>query len=181
MTINGPVLVTEHLILRPPAPEDFEAWAVFSADEETMRFLGGAQDRGAAWRSFCMMAGAWHIAGFAMFSLIERASGRWVGRVGPWRPEGWPGDEIGWGVAREFAGKGYAYEAAVASIDFAFDRLGWADVIHCIDPGNARSIALAERLGSSNRGPTRLPPPFEDAPVDAWGQTAAEWRERRSA
>lgn len=179
MTINGPILVTEHLILRPPAAEDFDAWADFSADEETTRFIGGVQPRPAAWRGFCAMAGAWHINGFSMFSLIERASGRWVGRVGPWRPEGWPGNEVGWGVSRAFAGRGYAHEAAVASIDFAFDQLGWDDVIHTIDPANTRSIALAQRLGSVNRGPTRLPAPFEDLPVDAWGQTAAEWKARR--
>lgn len=179
MTVNGPLLVTEHLILRPPAHEDLDAWVDFSADPETMRFLGGVQARSQAWRSLTSMAGAWHVEGFAMFSMIERSSGRWVGRAGPWRPADWPGNEVGWGVAKEFAGKGYAYEAAVASIDFAFDQLGWDDVIHCIDPDNARSIALAQRLGSHNRGPTRMPPPYHDAPVDAWGQTAGDWRARK--
>lgn len=178
---NGPLLVTERLILRPPTREDFDAWADFHADPETMRFLGGVQPRSVAWRGLCAMTGAWQIAGFAMFSLIERGSGRWVGRVGPWRPEGWPGDEVGWGVAREFAGRGYAYEAAVASIDYAVDILGWSDVIHTIDPANAASIALAKRLGAANRGPTRLPEPHSDAPVDAWGQSAGQWRARKRA
>lgn len=178
MTPAGPILVTERLILRPQAREDFDDWALFSAEEDTTRFIGGAQKRAEAWRGFCTMAGAWQIAGFGMFSLIERESGRWVGRVGPWRPEGWPGNEVGWGVLAEYAGKGYAYEAAVASIDYAIDVLGWDDVIHCIDPDNTRSIALAERLGAVNRGPTRLPEPFEDSRVDAWGQSATEWRAR---
>lgn len=179
MTLGGPMLVTEHLILRPPAREDFEDWAAFCADPETMRFLGGAQERSVAWRTLCAMAGAWHINGFAMFSLIERASGRWAGRVGPWQPEGWPGTEVGWGIAREFAGRGYAREAAIASIDFAFDVLGWDEVIHTINPDNAASIRLAERLGAINRGPTALPAPFTAERVDLWGQTAAEWRRRR--
>jgi RimJ/RimL family protein N-acetyltransferase len=91
---------------------------------------------------------------------------------------GWPGTEVGWGVAQEFAGRGYAREAAVASIDFAFDRLGWTDVIHVIAPDNAPSIRLAERLGSKHRGETRLPAPLEEFRVDAWGQTTAEWRAR---
>lgn len=177
---NGPLLVTERLILRPPTRDDFDAWADFHADPETMRFLGGVQPRSVAWRGLCAMTGAWQISGFAMFSLIERSTGRWVGRVGPWRPDGWPGDEVGWGVAREFAGKGYAHEAAVASIDYAIEILGWTDVIHTIDPANTASIALAKRLGATNRGPTRLPEPYEDAPVDAWGQSADEWRARKS-
>lgn len=180
MTLGGPMLITEHLILRPPAREDFEEWATFYADAETMRFLGGAVSRAVAWRTLCAMAGAWHIRGFAMFSVIERASGRWVGRVGPWQPEGWPGTEVGWGIAPEFTGRGYACEAAIASMDFAVDRLGWDDVIHTINPDNRASIRLAERLGSVNRGPTALPPPFEAERVDAWGQSAADWTARRS-
>lgn len=179
--MNGPVLFTERLVLRPPQPEDFEGWVAFQADAETTRFVGGVQERAAAWRSFCTMAGAWQIRGFAMFSMIERATGRWIGRTGPWQPEGWPGTEVGWGVLPEFAGRGYAHEAAAASIDYAVDVLGWTDIIHTIDSENLPSIRLAQRLGAVNRGPTRLPPPYQDFPVDAWGQSAAEWRARRNA
>jgi len=65
--VNGPVLFTPRLMLRPLAAADFEAWAAFHADSETMRFLGGAQGRAVAWRSLCSMAGAWTIRGFSMF------------------------------------------------------------------------------------------------------------------
>jgi RimJ/RimL family protein N-acetyltransferase len=122
------------------------------------------------------MAGSWSLKGFAMFSMIEKASGRWIGRTGPWQPEGWPGTEVGWGVIRSAQGQGFAYEAAVATIDWAFDRLGWDDVIHCIDPANTPSQRLAERLGSTNGGPGRLPPPFEHFEVELWGQSRAQWR-----
>ncbi len=176
-----PILFTERLILRPPNGDDFEPWAAFGADAETMRFLGGAKPRSEVWRGLCTMAGAWTIRGFSMFSVIERDTGRWVGRVGPWQPEGWPGTEVGWGVASEFAGRGYAYEAAVASIDYAVDVLGWTDIMHSIDLGNDRSRRLAERLGAVNRGRTSLPPPFHNDVVDDWGQTADAWRARRQA
>ncbi|MEI9850244.1 MAG: GNAT family N-acetyltransferase [Sphingomonas sp.] len=109
-----PVLQTERLTLRPLGGEDFEAWAAFHADPEAMRFLGGVQPRSVAWRGLCAMAGAWMVRGFSMFTVIERDSGRWVGRVGPHQPEGWPGTEIGWGIARDFEGRGYAREAAAA-------------------------------------------------------------------
>lgn len=161
-----------------PEPADFDAYAAFAADAETMAHLGGAMPRAVAWRDFSVRAGAWITRGFSMFSVIERASGAWVGRIGPWQPEGWPGTEIGWGVAPGFAGKGYAYEAAVASIDYAFDMLGWTEVIHTIAPDNLRSIRLAQRIGSVNRGPTQLPPPLAEYRVDAWGQSAAAWRAR---
>lgn len=177
--MTPPVLFTEHLVLRPLSGEDFEAWAAFHADPMTMEHLGGVQSRELAWRSLCGMAGAWMIRGFSMFSVVERATGAWVGRIGPHQPEGWPGTEIGWGVASGFAGKGYAYEAAAAAMDYAVEVLGWTHVIHTIAPDNVRSIRLAERLGSGNAGPVTLPPPLEHLRVDAWGQSAAQWRARR--
>ena len=176
----GPTLETERLILRPPAPEDFDAWAEFMADAEAARFIGGQQPRSAAWRGFCSMAGAWAMFGFGMFSVVEKSTGRWVGRLGPWRPDGWPGTEVGWGIVREAWGKGYATEGAAASMDWAFDHLGWTDIIHCIDPENTASQRVAQRLGSAKLGPARMPPPFEDLPVDAWGQSRDAWRARRA-
>lgn len=174
-----PVIETERLILRVPDASDLDGWAAMITDVETMRYIGGIGGRSTAWRQLCSMRGAWDIKGFAMFSVIERDTGAWVGRIGPWEPEGWPGKEVGWGIAPQFAGRGYAYEASAACMDFVFDTLGWPDVIHTIDPGNTRSIALAQRLGSTNLGPTRLPEPYESAPVDAWGQSAAQWRVNR--
>jgi len=175
----GPTLETDRLILRPPAAEDFEAWAAFSADEETMRHLGGVQPRPVAWRFMSAMTGAWTIRGYSMFSVIEKATGRWVGRLGPWRPEGWPGTEVGWGLSRDAWGKGYATEGAAATIDWAFDVLGWTEVIHTIEPGNAGSQAVARRLGSTVLRQVQMPPPFETTVCDVWGQTREQWRARR--
>jgi len=172
-------LETERLILRPTAPEDFEPWAAFMADIEASKFVGGPQARAVAWRGFLTMAGAWAIQGYAMFSVIEKSSGRWVGRLGPWVPEGWPGTEVGWGLAREAWGKGYATEGATAAIDWAFDTLGWSEVIHCIAPDNAPSQAVGRRLGSRPLRSTHLPAPFETMAVDVWGQSREEWQERR--
>ena len=108
MRTPGPTLETNRLLLRPPQSEDVAAWTAFAADEETMRHLGGVEPRSAAWRSICTVAGAWTLRGFSMFSVIEKATGRWVGRLGPWMPEGWLGTEVGWGLAREVWGRGYA-------------------------------------------------------------------------
>jgi RimJ/RimL family protein N-acetyltransferase len=173
-------LETERLLLRPPAREDFDAWAAFLGDAETMRFLGGPVPRATAWRMFLTMAGAWSVQGFGMFSVLERDTGEWVGRLGPWMPEGWPGPEVGYGIARSRWGRGYATEGAAAAIDWAFGALGWTEVIHCIDAGNAASIRVAQRLGSRRRGPGRLPPPL-DSEVEIWGQTRERWRARSGA
>jgi RimJ/RimL family protein N-acetyltransferase len=168
----APRLETDRLILRPPLAEDFDAWAEFCADEEAARFIGGAQTRAGAWRVICVMTGAWTIRGYSMFSVLEKATGRWVGRVGPWKPETWPG------IVRDCWGKGYAVEAAEAAIDWAFDVLGWDEVIHTIEPANQNSIKVAQKLGSRILRQAVLPPPLNVA-VDCWGQSREEWRARR--
>jgi len=176
--VDGPVLETERLILRPVAAQDFDAFAAFCADPAVMRHLGGVQPRSMAWRGFTSVVGSWAVQGFGMFSVIERASGRWLGRIGPHKPEGWPGTEVGWGLIQDAWGQGYAVEAAAASMDFAADKLGWAEIIHCIDAANTDSQAVAKRLGSTLLRIDRLPPPV-DVDIDIWGQTADQWRARR--
>jgi len=176
--VAGPVLETARLILRPPVEADFADWAALMADPEATRFLGGPLAVTAGWRALATHAGVWSLRGYGMFSVVERATGRWIGRIGPWLPPDWPGPEIGWALARPAWGNGFAYEGATAAIDWAFDVLGWTEIIHCINPENFRSAALAARLGSTNRGPGRLPAPHADEPVDIWGQTAATWRRR---
>ena len=142
-----PRIETERLILRPPQAEDFDAYAANMADAEAARFIGGQQSRPVAWRGFLSSAGAWMIQGFSMFSVIEKSSGRWLGRLGPWYPEGWPGTEVGWGLCRSAWGNGYAYEGSVAAIDWVFDHLDWNEVIHSIAPDNLASQAVARKIG----------------------------------
>jgi RimJ/RimL family protein N-acetyltransferase len=177
----APTLETPRLLLRHPSADDFEAFARFAGDEELSRFLGGAVGREQAFRSLCTIAGAWQVRGFSMFSVIEKATGAWVGRVGPWRPESWPGDEVGWGITREAQRKGYAKEAAIASMRWAFDTLGWERVIHCIEPENAPSIALAHSLGSTlvARG-VAAPKPFQMT-WDLYGQSRATFYARHGS
>ncbi len=179
MSILDTHIETERLVLRVPQLGDFERYAEVLGDEDAARHIGGVQQRAAAWRRFLQMPGAWVVQGFGMFSVVEKTSGRWLGQAGPWRPEGWPGNEVGWTLHPDAWGKGYATESAIAAIDWAFANLGWNNVIHCIDPANAASQALAQRLGSRNLGPVKLPPPFEHEASDAWGQTKEQWRVHR--
>ena len=144
------IIETERLILRPIDPErDFDGWARAMGDEDTVRYIGGqVLDRAQAWRSMAMVMGHWAIRGYGFFSLEEKATGAWVGRVGPWNPEGWPHPEVGWTISPDHLRKGYATEAGAASIRYAFETLGWKKVIHVILDGNVASVGVAEKLGS---------------------------------
>jgi len=174
-------LETSRLLLRPPRLEDLDPWTNMMADEPTARFIGGVAPRAVCWRQLMTLIGAWHAHGFAMFSVIEKDTGRWIGRLGPWQPEGWPGTEIGWSIVRDRWGRGYAVEGAIASTEWAFANLGWTNVIHSIAPANVASQRVAQKLGSRNLGPGKLPPPYQNDAVDLWGQTREEWRGRRGA
>lgn len=170
--MNHMRIETERLLLRPIDPDrDFEAWARTMADAEVMRFVGGQVfDRALAWRNMVMVIGHWAVRGYGFFSVEERETGTWVGRVGPWYPEGWPEPEIGWTIARDHWGKGYATEAARSALDFVFDELGWQRVIHVIIKDNEASIAVAEKLGSKLETTQQGLPGVTDEEVLIYGQ-----------
>jgi RimJ/RimL family protein N-acetyltransferase len=97
-------------------------------------------------------------------SKRSRAEKKYVGRVGPWSPPGWPGFEVGWGITKDFRGKGYALEAARASIDWVFATFETDEIIHCIDRVNTASQGVARRLGAR-----------KDREIDLFGHAADVW------
>lgn len=169
-----PMLTTERLILRAHRADDFEPYAAMMADPGVARFLtmdGQPQSRADAWRALAAIIGCWTLRGFGMWAVEERATRRYVGRVGPWQPEGWPGFEIGWGTVPEAQGKGYATEAAVAAAAWSFATLGVDRILHIIRPDNGPSQAVAKKLGG------RIVAQW-DAP---WGATCDLWVTDRHA
>lgn len=150
--MNAPTLETDRLILRGWRESDFDAFAAMMADPECARFLTGdqrPQDRATAWRGLALHVGHWTLRGYGLFVVEEKASGAFVGRVGPWRPEEWVGFELGWGLARAHWDKGYAYEAARAAGAWALETFAPNELVSLIHADNVRSAALAQRLGMS--------------------------------
>ena len=90
--------------------------------------------------------------GYGLWTVKEQHSSEFVGQVGCWNPEGWPGFEIGWMLRREFWRRGYATEAAQAAVKFTFTELDQLRVISLMHPDNAASIRVAERLGETFQG-----------------------------
>ncbi len=179
MSMSSPI-ETERLVLRPPMLRDYDAIARLMADPEVMRFLsmdGRPAGRFGAWQSFAGQVGHWHLRGFGMFNVFERVTGEFVGRVGPWRPEGWPGLEVGWSLLSQYWGRGYATEAAAASISYTFTVLDQPEVISLISPDNTRSVAVATRLGEELVGETTLPH-IQGRMVDVYAVTREQWRKR---
>ncbi|WP_420434625.1 GNAT family N-acetyltransferase [Hyphobacterium sp.] len=174
----GPRLETERLVLRVPEERDVDPLIAVMADQETAQFIGGTQTPPLVWRGLCGVIGHWAVRGYGFFSVEDKASGEWLGRVGPWYPYGWPQEEIGWTIKREAWGKGYAAEAAGRCLDWVFEDLGWASAVHLIDAGNIGSQGVARKIGSYNWN-RKVEVAGFDMIVDVWGQTRDEWRARQ--
>lgn len=152
-----PVLETDRLILRAPGRQDWEAFRTFILSDRAAFVRPADLDEGKAWRAYGHVIGHWVMRGFGSFVWCLKGSDRPLGLCGPWFPATWPEPEIGWSVWDPAAeGRGYAAEAARAAILHAVRDLGWTTAVSYIDPDNARSIALAERLGA-RRDPDAAP------------------------
>ena len=171
---DDPVIGTERLLLRRWRGADIEPNTAMLADPASGRFITSdgkpVTDAFLGWRNAAIMAGHWTLHGFGMFVVEEKQTGSFVGRVGPWSPPGWPGFEIGWGIASGFRGKGYAVEAATASIDWVFARFEIDRIIHCIDRENVASQGVARRLGA-----------IIESEFDLFGHVADVWVTHREA
>ncbi|KYC43284.1 acetyltransferase [Scytonema hofmannii PCC 7110] len=153
-----PQLETQRLLLRGFLEEDLDAYAEMCGDPEVMRYIGTGKplSRWESWRSMATMLGHWQLRQYGMWAVEERQNGEMIGRIGCWKPEGWPGFEIGWTLRRQYWGRGFATEGATAAIDYAFNVLQQSRVISLIRPQNTASIRVAQKLGEKLEGTTEI-------------------------
>jgi RimJ/RimL family protein N-acetyltransferase len=150
----APRIETARLILRPSVKEDLAAHAAMLGDPRVMRHLTGAGvAREDAWRRLLQAPGLWAMLGYGYWSVERRDDGRYVGQLGfadfkrEIEPsiEGVP--EMGWLLAAEAQGQGFAREGVTAALTWADEALRAPEIVAIIAPDNDRSIRLAQRTG----------------------------------
>lgn len=146
-----PTLTTDRLTLRAPTDADFPAFAEFYTSDRAMH-VGGPATAEQSWRMLATELGHWSLRGYGRWAVEETATGELAGIIGPWYPLGWPEPEIGWDLMNGFEGKGYATEAAKASLEYAYNSLGWKTAISLVSPPNDGSRKVARRMGASKEG-----------------------------
>ena len=146
-----PVLETERLTLRAPREADFAAALAFN-DSPRVQFIGGTVPRPWVWRGLLGVMGHWALRGYGFYSVDTKAgelgAGEFVGRVGVIYHDGWDEPELAWHLFDGFEGKGYAQEAALAARADYHARISAKPLISYVNVNNARSAALAQRLGA---------------------------------
>jgi RimJ/RimL family protein N-acetyltransferase len=143
--MTPPTLTTARLTLRPATMADFGAYAAFLTTPRS-RFMGGPHDVKTAWDWFCNDTAQWTL--LDMGALIIERQGRVIGQVAVCGGPIFPEPELGWFLYDSAdEGQGFAFEAAAAMRDWVLGPRGLATVVAYIDPMNAASIRLAERLG----------------------------------
>jgi RimJ/RimL family protein N-acetyltransferase len=154
------VIETERLLLRKPRVEDAEDLLRYVGDPEVTRWIGGEPgDRAATEAKIEDWLARWDANGIGHFSVVR--DGRVLGRCGflTWDSRTWTvasyaeaGEhaetELGWTLAREHWGQGYATEAARALRNWAYSERGIERLISLISPRNVRSIRVADKLGA---------------------------------
>ena len=112
-----------------------------------------------------MFYGHWHLRGYTVFAVENKKTGETIGNVGPWYPEGWPEPEIGYSLVPRAHGQGFATEASIASLKFAYETLGWKTAISVIDKENMGSKNVARKLGATFEKDSVL---FDEFPAEVW-------------
>ena len=144
-------LTTARLLLRPFDRRDFDAFAALNADPRVREFYPSVLDRAESdtWAEFYLDHWARH--GFGRWTVEVPDVVPFAGIVGlahvPFTAPFTPAVEIGWRLAYDHWGHGYATEAANAVCEFAFQVAGLAEIVAFTVPSNTRSRQVMTRLG----------------------------------
>ncbi len=149
--MKGVVLQTERLILRPWTQADRAPFAAMNADPEVRRFFPSLQTRAESDASADFLSGQFERTAFGPWAVevpgvvpFARCCGRWETKIDV-PPRGRV--EIGWRLARNCWGKGYATEAARAALDFGFREAELPEVVAFVVPANVASRGVMDRIG----------------------------------
>src|SRR5688500_7565183 len=146
-----PAIATPRLLLRPWCDEDLAAFAAINADPRVMEYMPKPLTRAESDGMARRISEHFVRQGFGLWAVEVAGGPSFAGFVGLWVPtfraHFTPCVEIGWRLAAEHWGRGYATEAARAALGFAFEGLGLGEVVSFTVPANSRSRKVMERLG----------------------------------
>ena len=181
------VLTTERLLMREFRDADREPFAVMNGDPVVMEHFVKPQTPAESGVFVDRIRAQWQAEGWGLWALERSDTGEFLGYAGLWpvRFEAafTPKVEVGWRLAAGHWGQGFATEAAQRAVVYAFDTLGWPEIVSFTAVGNLRSRAVMERLGMGREPEWDFEHPYvpEGHPVRPhvfYRLSAADWRAR---
>lgn len=171
------IMRTPRLLLRTFTRADLPLYAALNADPMVAEWLGGALSREASDDIAEWAQERWAQERLGLLAVERRSDGAFLGMCGLHHLRDRPGDvEVGWRLAYEHWGRGYATEAAAAWLDYGFDVLGLSRIISVTDEPNVRSLAVMRRLGLTFLETDRITDNGMTFDAVVWQITAERWR-----
>jgi len=160
----GPVLRTDRLVLRPWRDADCAPFAVLNADPQVTQFFPKPLTRAESDAMIGRMREHLARRGFGFWAVEAPGVADLVGAIGLLAPSFeapfTPCVEVGWRLARNYWGRGYATEGASAALAFGFDQLGLDEIVSFTVPANLPSRRVMERLGMTRSPADDFEHPF---------------------
>lgn len=149
-------LETERLILRDWREDDWPEFFRVTNTPAVMRWLGGVLDAEGEAKQRARVEACHAANGFCFWAVERKDDGALLGFCGLKRADAPDSTvtgefEAGWRFREDAWGRGYAKEAAIATLDAAFGRFGAGEVVALTVAGNSGSWGLMERLGMQRR------------------------------
>lgn len=143
------MLETERLILRKFAAEDLEKLIELRSDDEVIKYLGGRrlQNPEAIAKRMRFYLDCYEKLGFGMCAMIWKETGEMIGWSGLQPLEETGETEVGYGMIKEFWGKGIGYECARAWLEYGFEKVGLERIVAVASPENKASWRIMEKCG----------------------------------
>jgi len=142
-------LETPRLRLRPFVPEEAGAVFQYRRDADVMRYIAVGADKTLEDTQKVLDRYFAHQEkyGFSKWAVVLRETGEVIGDSGLLLVEDGPDFDLGYRLAREYWGKGFATECGCAWVEAAFSRFGLERVVAFAHPGNTASIRVMTKLG----------------------------------
>lgn len=141
------MLETNRLILRPMNKSDIDAVFAMRSDAEIMRFIREPQGRKEAANWIKLVSGLWETEQIGFCAVVEKQNEKTIGWCGLWRLKETDEIEVGYAIAKDFWGKGFAPEAAEKFLEYGFENLQLEKIVAVARPENAGSRRVMEKLG----------------------------------
>jgi RimJ/RimL family protein N-acetyltransferase len=145
------VIVTDRLVLREWRDADLEPFAAMNADPVVMQFFPETYTEERTRRFIARIRECWAERGYGLWAVERQDTGGFIGYVGLW-PATFPAHftpavEVGWRLAADHWGRGYATEGARAALPYGFSTAGLDEIVSFTSAINVRSVRVMERLG----------------------------------